>query len=46
MIRRFPAVVTIADNAVFGLVCCALAAAVTVIPLFLIHQACIAEILR
>lgn len=46
MIRRFPAHIRVADNAMFGLVVCALASVVTIVPLFLIHQACIAEILK
>jgi hypothetical protein len=46
MIRRFPANVRIADDAAFALVVCALAAVITIVPMFLIHQACIAEILK
>lgn len=46
MIRRFPDNVKTASDAAFVLVVCAIAAVITVVPMFLIHQACIAEILR
>ena len=46
MIRRFPDPAKLGSDAAFMAVVCALAAVLTIVPMFLIHQACIAEILK